>query len=594
MATKQEIYDKLFGLYKHTVDNEYWRRWREESEQAWNFYDGEQWTDQEVAALLATNQAAVVINQIAPRIDAVAGTEVQNRMRFTYKPRSTNPKDYVMAEALTTLGTQVQEMGDAGEAKSETFKSALISGIGVMEITKGNTALIEFNNVDDRELIYDVDDMSSDMSKSRYRGLAQLADIDDVKAQFPASAKKIEDMIAGADTTGSAEGHKTSEFGMGVETNDFDAPFSFLDNKRNKMLVVTMQYKKPTTYYRYIGEDEREKETSSKELAIQRAGSEDGVEEVVRDEIWVGYFAKDILLAHYKMPYQTGDFSIRVFVYKRRKTDGVPYGIVKAAIDPQKEINKRRSKMMHILNNRQIIADTNAFENPEDARKEAARPDGVLLKRRGTEVQIRDNLSLAESQFRVMQQAQQDIQSVTGITDEFMGMQTNATSGLAINQRANNTAKVFSSTFDRLGFFNKQMGRAILEQMKATIPENFIVHVIDEDTPEKSKSIILNEVSTDNNGDIIQVSDLHTAQFDVAVTEEPDVDVPMDEIRNSLTQLLMNGQLQVLAVPELAKILAPRYSDKISAGVQSLLGASQPQAEGGAPTQAGGGNNTPA
>ena len=55
------------------------------------------------------------------------------------------------------------------------------------------------------------------------------------------------------------------------------------------------------------------------------------------------------------------------------------YGIVRDMISPQDGINKRNSKLLHILNNRQMRASDQAYEGSVDIiREEAARPDGVI------------------------------------------------------------------------------------------------------------------------------------------------------------------------------------------------------------------------
>jgi hypothetical protein len=58
--------------------------------------------------------------------------------------------------------------------------------------------------------------------------------------------------------------------------------------------------------------------------------------------------------------------------------DGDRYGFVRNMRSSQDEINQRRSKGLHILNNRRIFIKKGSGDNIENIRKEMARPDGVI------------------------------------------------------------------------------------------------------------------------------------------------------------------------------------------------------------------------
>ena len=60
--------------------------------------------------------------------------------------------------------------------------------------------------------------------------------------------------------------------------------------------------------------------------------------------------------------------------------DNNRYGDVRQMISPQDEINKRRSKALHLLNSKNVIADMGAVEDVEAARREIAKADGWVEK----------------------------------------------------------------------------------------------------------------------------------------------------------------------------------------------------------------------
>jgi hypothetical protein len=78
--------------------------------------------------------------------------------------------------------------------------------------------------------------------------------------------------------------------------------------------------------------------------------------------------------------------------------DGDRYGFVRNLKSAQDEINQRRSKALHLLNTRRIIAEHGAFDDIELTRREAARPDGVVIRNKGFEAEFDDGSKNQEIQ----------------------------------------------------------------------------------------------------------------------------------------------------------------------------------------------------
>ena len=66
-------------------------QWKEESKEAWAFYDGDQWSQEEKEKLAEKGQAAIVINKIASKVDNISGSEISGRTRISYRSRSGEP-----------------------------------------------------------------------------------------------------------------------------------------------------------------------------------------------------------------------------------------------------------------------------------------------------------------------------------------------------------------------------------------------------------------------------------------------------------------------------------------------------------------------
>lgn len=71
---KTDVLAKVKGYFEQAVQSPAWQAWRKEAREAFAFYDGEQWSAEEKAALAEHGQPAIVINKIAAKVDNIAGT----------------------------------------------------------------------------------------------------------------------------------------------------------------------------------------------------------------------------------------------------------------------------------------------------------------------------------------------------------------------------------------------------------------------------------------------------------------------------------------------------------------------------------------
>src|SRR5690606_19724168 len=117
-----------------------------------------------------------------------------------------------------------------------------------------------------------------------------------------------------------------------------------------------------------------------------------------------------------------------------------PYGLVRAMLSPQDEINFRRIKLTGDLNYKRIIMDEDASNmSDEQLQDEVHRSDGVIklnpaARRKGGGLfRVETDQGIAQQQFQVMQDAKTLIQDVAGVYNAFLGKEGGAKSGVAIN-----------------------------------------------------------------------------------------------------------------------------------------------------------------
>lgn len=335
-----------------------------------DYYDGEQLSSAQRAILKLRKQPDVVINRTRRAIDGTLGVVEQGKT----DPRAymRNPPELKPPQATSAPPMGMQPgMGhnggppmqgqpapppdlDAGDVASMTlryvadrnrFQTTKLDVLEYLLIEGTAGAITEFKDgeiavtlISFDEYFYDPRARKADLSDKRYDGIAKWMYADDLAAIYPEAKDDIENAITHGDA------------GLAPDESWEDKPDSvttpWVDQKQRRVMAVDMYYRESGTWNR----------------AVFHAG---GVLEA----------GPSVYLDDKQRPRNPIEGQS---IYIDRKL--VRYGLVKDMIDIQDEINSRRSKAIHEISLRQIQQDDpNAPPiDVDEARAEAARPDGVL------------------------------------------------------------------------------------------------------------------------------------------------------------------------------------------------------------------------
>lgn len=538
---QDKILPKIKSYYEQAKNSSSYQNWYQEQQNAWAFYDGEQWTKEEIDRLSENGQPAIVINKLASKIDNIAGSEISGRTRIFYRSRSGEKREEETARALTDLALYVAEQNDQGLEISNMFKEGLVSGVAWLDVgvQKGFEGPHIFNRYEESSsVVWDQNFKRADYSDARFICRERWLDEETLKAMFPNTSESL--LLSNSNSSG-------------VQTNinfmqkpQFEIHYQNSDEKTH--LVVEVQFKQTEKSYKVTTPQGKVFQTFDKKVAF--IDMENTVEESHAQRIYLAYFSDNILLDYRPLPYNFNNFTLIPYIYKRDKKDGRPYGLLRGAIDPQRELNKRRSKAMHLLNTAQVIADIDAVEDPNILAKEAARPDGIILKRPGKDLRIIRNSDLAASQVSVMDQASRDIQEVVGLFDESIGRHSNATSGIAIHQRQRASAMNQMFAFDALRRSKKMLGIRVLSLIRQFFNHSMVIQITDH--LGASNAVQLNVPVTDKNGNTLQnengeplkYNDVSVGVFDILVEEVKDV-LSSRELEAEQLNLLMQAGVPI-------------------------------------------------
>lgn len=457
-----------------------------------DFYDGLQWSEEEIQELAERGQAALVFNKIKPTVDWVLGTEKRTRVDFKVLPREED--DYDGAETKTKLLKYLSDVNKAPFERSRAFADAIKAGVGWLEDGVRGDPEEEplYSRAESwRNIIYDSSARDRDLKDARYIFRMRWVDLDVAQAYFPDRKEQLRRAAVSADLFNTEQDDEFWYLGQHFQARDArgevigrrtfvsDALFW---NRRERVKLIEVWYRDPVVVKTMYGGDSSlhgkpfNQNDQAHVLAYQQGivSLYDRTKFIVRCAV----MTESDLLVDGPSPYKHNRFPFTPIWCYRRSRDNAPYGLIRNIRDPQEDFNKRASKAQFILATNQVEAESGAVDDWDVLRQEAARPDGVIVKNAGKELKIHRDKELAEEHLKIMDLDGRLIQDVGGVTDENMGRQTNATSGRAILARQDQGGVVTAEPFDNLRYAMQLQGEIQLSLMEQYYTMPKVVRVV--------------------------------------------------------------------------------------------------------------------
>ena len=411
-----------------------------------DYYDGKQLTEAEVEALKKRGQPPIVINRIRRKIDWQRGLEAQSRTDPRAFPRT--PQHQQGAEAATDAILFVCDKEQFQRKKAAAWANMLIEGYGGLEVVHEpdaqGQAQVRINYYSWDRLFHDPHSMEPDFSDARYLGAVIWSDADALIQKYPGAEDAINASIgySGAQATDTYE----------------DKPYwqVWSDPRRKRVRCVLQWYR-------------------------------DG-------DVWK--FAKYVrggVIEEGESPYlDEAGRTVCPLIMQSAYVDrqGNRYGVVRDMLDPQDEINKRRSKLLHSLNSRQTQGIKGAVSVA--AMKAAlARPDGHVeidpsIMDAAREMgmppfQVIQNQDQTSGQFSLLQEAKSEI-DMMGANSALAGNDSDSgQSGRAIIAKQQGGLIEIAPLSDGLSDFTNRVYRAVWNRIRQFWTEERWVRVTDDE-----------------------------------------------------------------------------------------------------------------
>lgn len=545
-----------------------------------DFYDGDQWAQEDIEALRERGQAPLVFNVVKPTVNWLIGTERKTRVDYRVMPREKNDADG--AEIKTSVLKYVADVNKSQYVKSRAFADAIKAGVGWIEAGIRTDPTMEplYTGYEDwRNIWYDPLSVEPDLSDARFIFRERYVDLDVAMSMFPERQSLL---VASAITGGMYNVTDTDLLDdVDAERDIFDASSGIYDQTRSRVRLTECWYRVAWKGKVLRGDDlgVLDGAVYDPSSQAQTALIEEGraaVYDTTRMQVRCMIYCDKGVLQDIESTYRHNRFPFVPIWGFRKKRANAPYGVIRDLVDPQSDLNKRRSKALFILSTNQVIVDDDAVEDFDELAEEVARPDGIIKKKKGSELEIRNNSQLAEEHVMLMQEDKAYIESTGGVTDEMMGRQTNAQSGKAILARQDQGHAVTTELFDNLRMAHQLLGEIQLSLIEQYYTDRKVVRIIGDRG--QAQYISINDPQPD--GAIL--NDITATQADFIV----DATNYSASVRQAMFESMMN-LLGQIGNPDIAMALLDIVvdlsdlpgKDEMVKRIRSLNGQKDPDAE---------------
>jgi hypothetical protein len=491
---------------------------RQKSERDRDYVDNIQLTAAEITALEKRGQPPIITNRIKRSVEFLKGYELSQRVDPKVLPNT--PQHEEDANGAEQALRYVEKSQRLDYKRSKVWSNLLVEGmagyrVSVKPYKDGYNVTVDRIPWD--RMFYDPHSSEADFSDAKYIGAVRWLDFDDALAEYPDAANALEwtlDQASISDTYDDNPKHMV-----------------WADKKRKRVRVVQIWIKQQEQWF------------------------------------WAEY-TKGGILKSGPSPYQNdkGESDCELlFASAYVNRDNERYGLVREMIGPQDEINKRRSKALHLLNTEQTISEEGVVNDVEKARRERARPDGWTVVAPGAladkRIQFETRTDLANGHMQLLQEAKNEIDMIGGnIALQGNALQKTSASGKAIIASQQGGAMEIAPLMDELRDLDIRLFRAIWARIRQFWTAEKWVRVTDDERNVKWVGLNVDPMraqmiaqQSPQFADKIAgiVSNVAELDCDIDIDDAPDGLTPQLEQFQSLVELKKmdaNGELPFRAI----------------------------------------------
>lgn len=542
------------------------------------FFDDKQFDQEELQLYKDRGQAALQYNEIKPTVLWVCGAYRRTKLDWQVSPRTDD--DVEPAQCKTKLLKYIFDINKVQFQHSAAFEDMLRSGMGWTkvgyELNQDGEYQITVRHVPWRNVIRDDTSRRLDCADMRYVFETKIVDLDQITTAYP----QLKDRL-----TRECEDWATAKQSYDYQKfNQFDVATGSLGlfgtgymSVRKAVRVIECWYKQPERVKVMRGTGRYNGEVFDQSNAMHGYGVETGayrVQETYRMQTYCAIFTRGTLLWNARSPYKHNRIPYIPRIGFIDNQTGMPSGIIRSMRDPQRDLNHRRNKALHLLSTRRVIMDRGAVDDISKLEEEMARPDSIIEKARGHDLQIVENLQLAQPHIELANQDSAYIRQISGVTGENMGLPTNATSGVAIQARQEQGSIITTVFFDNDTLSRQLEGEQVLSLCEQFMDEQQVFR-ISGSTSGKPEFVRIND-GTPESDITAQQADFIVNQQDYRVTIRQALADQLIQFSGTLAQQTGNPAIGIAMLEQAIELTDIPERQQIIARIRQITGQPDP------------------
>lgn len=486
-------------------------RWQKEAREDFMFRDGYQWTQNERRILNDEMRPVLTFNLTKSSVDLIMGMNEDNKIVYRCSP--VDPTDGFLCEVLNDLTYWIQENNRFGDEEDDALESGATCGRGYVAIDfapdpkRFGDILMKEINLPVHEVHFDPSARKKDLSDAAYIFWDRWFKEADFRVKYPKVANsKVQDFIKQTQGTVDPWGvqqpmdDNTVMYDLPIDytsdTSDYNRRMDeeYFDKNSRMIRVVHMEYWQPyKRHYVFLPKEKVWEEVTNKDMKEVKAAffetypDTEFVVETMMDKrvYWLEFIGTDILFDDESpMPYN--GFSIcPLFVYSdASKRTANHYGIVRLMKDPQREVNKRWSQALNMLNQQVqpgVYAETDAFVDMKQAEQSLKDPGSITWINSGALNKIKERTvpRFPDAPMQMEQFSQEIMKKITGINPDLLGQDRGRQEpGVVIRLRQQQGIMLLKPLFKSLNNMKKDLFQRQLSIIMEYMPDSQILRIL--------------------------------------------------------------------------------------------------------------------
>ena len=536
----EDLHKNLIKWLNNCENSSSERKWKEEAEEDYAFYAGDQDTPEVKAELERQRRPTTTFNEIKPKIDMLVGMGAQMEGATTLMPRSIN--DAAFLEIVDSARQYYMERTRLLRKQTKVFEHTVKSGISWLHFyvdLNDKDCPLKAQRIPARLIHRDPDSIEEDLSDCRYLFRDKWLDASAIENAFP-KFKFAKD----------SNGLPINEIVDSVSGIDSSLPI-FFNEANDKHRLVECWWKIFETKYIFLNPlTHKEEELFEEEFNNFKQMLKKGIDlpngnSVQKDSLdavpvrletmWTAIIGGTDILSIGRNPFKHGLFPYVPCTAYHDENNNVYFSAIKNMKDPQRGFNTTRRQLIHLLQvspKGLLTEEDGTIINEEEYKEDGAKPNFILKVVRGglNKITFSKQPQISSIYSELDRLFQQSMKDSSGIQDSLMGIQTGTREpGVTAKHRFETGVAVLHTLFDNFKEFKYICTKIFLSNLQQFVTTEQVIRI---KGPEGYNLIEINSKSGENKG----INDINAGSFDIIVDE----DIVTKTTRLAVAELLTN------------------------------------------------------